>query len=81
MHARHTHAGVQAQAKPCLRSTFQCSQLKAAKVQRQRRGPSIVRAGVVDTLLKPLTQSGQVSLYCNLLVAQRHGCRSSTTSS
>jgi len=67
MHTRHVHAG--AQAKPCLRSTFRCSNLQPAKVQRQRRGPSIVRAGVVDTLLKPLTQSGQVPLFCDLPTA------------
>ena len=67
MHARHIHAG--AQAKPCLRSTSFCTRLQPAQVQRRHRGPTTVRAGVVDTLLKPLTQSGQVPLSSNLCAA------------
>ena len=49
-----------AHAKPCLYATPAFTMLQPARLQPQRRRYTAVRAGVVDIILKPLTQSGQV---------------------
>ena len=64
MITRHVHAG--GRAKPCLRLASNSSALRAARLQLRRKGPVLIRAGVVDTILKPLTQSGQVPLMRGL---------------